>query len=368
MATISSELDRIKQAKSDLRAVIESKGVPVDPMATIDKYPSFVEVIQTGGSPVLQNKTVTTNGTVTADSGYDGLGTVTVNVSPNLSTLNATQNGTYTPTSPVQGYSSVVVNVSTPSEPFYVEDLSGVTNRLTITKQDAAAPSIEVFYSSDGTTWTSMGTTSTTPIGVEVPAGGKLYLKALTTAWSDTDYHSNTINVSRGHNVGGYIMSLIAGDDYKNASLSSIFTFFSLFGGNKTLVSAKDLILPKNTTERCYQDMFNGCSALTVAPELPATILSENCYVGMFTSCTSLMQSPVLPATTLAGSSYLSLFRGCSALNVVISYAQDISAGGALEHWLDGVSQTGDFFNLGGATYTSGADGIPSGWTEHNSI
>lgn len=26
---------------------------------------------------------------------------------------------------------------------------------------------------------------------------------------------------------------------------------------------------------------------------------------------------------------------------------------------------TGDFYNLGGATYTSGDSGIPTGWTEH---
>ena len=36
----------------------------------------------------------------------------------------------------------------------------------------------------------------------------------------------------------------------------------------------------------CY--LFNGCSVLTSAPELPATVLEESCYAGMFSGCTKL--------------------------------------------------------------------------------
>jgi hypothetical protein len=36
-----------------------------------------------------------------------------------------------------------------------------------------------------------------------------------------------------------------------------------------------------------------------------------------------------------------------------------------LTNWVGGVAATGDFYNYGGATYTSGANGIPSGWTVH---
>ena len=36
----------------------------------------------------------------------------------------------------------------------------------------------------------------------------------------------------------------------------------------------------------CY--LFNGCSVLTSAPELPATVLAESCYAGMFSGCTKL--------------------------------------------------------------------------------
>lgn len=32
----------------------------------------------------------------------------------------------------------------------------------------------------------------------------------------------------------------------------------------------------------CYANMFNGCTSLTQAPELPATTLASYCYVSMF--------------------------------------------------------------------------------------
>ena len=40
--------------------------------------------------------------------------------------------------------------------------------------------------------------------------------------------------------------------------------------------------------DRCYQGMFNGCTSLTQAPELPATTLADSCYYGMFSKCTNI--------------------------------------------------------------------------------
>ena len=60
--------------------------------------------------------------------------------------------------------------------------------------------------------------------------------------------------------------------------------------------------------------MFNGCSSLTQAPELPATTLASECYDGMFINCSSLTKAPELPATTLANWCYGSMFLNCYAL------------------------------------------------------
>ena len=64
----------------------------------------------------------------------------------------------------------------------------------------------------------------------------------------------------------------------------------------------------------CFISLFKGCTALTSAPELPATKLAHSCYSKMFEGCTSLVKAPDLPATTLAPSCYFSMFKGCIAL------------------------------------------------------
>ena len=64
----------------------------------------------------------------------------------------------------------------------------------------------------------------------------------------------------------------------------------------------------------CYYYMFDGCTALTQAPDLPATTLEYNCYAYMFRGCTSLIQAPALPATTLASYCYYCMFSGCTSL------------------------------------------------------
>ena len=279
------------------------------------------------------------------------------------------------------------------SEPFYVEDITGNANTLRIKKSDANAPTIEVFSSTDKQTWTSMGTTSTTAITATIPANGKLYLKATANQWSNGN--SNVITASGNHNIGGNIMSLLVGDNYEGATLGSYNYHFSYTFYNSThLIDASDLVLPSDTTEFCYNHMFSGCTALTAVPAtLPATTLNENCYSSMFSGCTSLTTAPalpatnlqyycydamfegctalttapVLPATTLAHYCYRNMFRDCSSLATVTTYANTLAYDATL-HWLYGAAATGDFYNLGSATYTSDDSGIPSGWTEHTSL
>ena len=86
-----------------------------------------------------------------------------------------------------------------------------------------------------------------------------------------------------------------------------------MFEGCTSLTQAP--VLPATELkERCYQSMFKGCIALTQAPVLQATALKGQCYRQMFEGCTSLEQAPVLPATELQESCYFSMFSGCTAL------------------------------------------------------
>ena len=69
----------------------------------------------------------------------------------------------------------------------------------------------------------------------------------------------------------------------------------------------------------CYVRMFEKCSGLTCAPELPATNLTDNCYAGMFADCTSLVTPPHLPATKPTYYCYESMFAGCTSLTTAPS-------------------------------------------------
>jgi hypothetical protein len=117
-------------------------------------------------------------------------------------------------------------------------------------------------------------------------------------------------------------------------------------------------------TDNCYSYMFYGCKALAIAPELPATILAKFCYDNMFRDCTLLTTAPELPATTLAKYCYEYMFYGCTNLNYIKCLATDISADECTTEWVTSVSSTGTFVkdpNMSG--WTTGTNGIPSGWT-----
>lgn len=205
--------------------------------------------------------------------------------------------------------------------PFYIEDVSGSENTVQITKGHNNAPTLTIEKSTDGTTWETMGTTSTTAITATVPANGKLYLRCSATTWSNSTYR-NSIITTGNSNVGGNVMSLVYGSDFTGNETTfpsgSTYTFYGLFMPSTTntkLINASQLILPATTlAESCYYAMFSGCTSLTTVPTLPATTLVQYCYSSMFDGCTSLTTAPALPATTLAQNCYWSMFQGCTAL------------------------------------------------------
>ena len=115
--------------------------------------------------------------------------------------------------------------------------------------------------------------------------------------------------------------------------------------------------------------MFYSCGNLTKAPDiLPATTLQPSCYESMFGNCTSLTSSPILPATTLASSCYKEMFRGCSNLSEVTCLATSIGAYQCLNNWLGSVKSSGTFTTPSSTAWSSGASGIPSGWTRVNYV
>jgi len=135
---------------------------------------------------------------------------------------------------------------------------------------------------------------------------------------------------------------------------------------NCTSLTAAPVLPATSLAEDCYGFMFKGCTSLTKTPSLPVTTLEASCYFAMFSGGTSLTKAPVLPATTLAPSCYCDMFDGCTSLNKVTCLATDLSATDCTTSWLSGVASSGTFTKASGADWSSGASGIPSGWTIKN--
>lgn len=88
----------------------------------------------------------------------------------------------------------------------------------------------------------------------------------------------------------------------------------------------------------------------------------------MFSGCTSLTSVEIDQKNLWAvDRACLYMFDGCVNLNKIITYTTKVSTS-TLNNWVRNVSPTGDFYNLGGATYTRGTSGIPTGWTEHRTL
>ena len=129
--------------------------------------------------------------------------------------------------------------------------------------------------------------------------------------FSKDDENYYHFEISGPISAQGNIMSLLNRDF---STPPTFYGFFALFEGCTSLLSAPEL--PATTMEKgCYSQMFSGCTALKSAPELPATEMGSYCYNGMFANCTKLTSAPELPAKRLESNCYQHMFEGCTSLS-----------------------------------------------------
>lgn len=235
-----------------------------------------------------------------------------------------------------------------------------------------SATSYIEYSTNEGTTWirSNNAENQAVTVTVDVSLGDRVLWRGVNYTFYYFDDISYTDN--RGYfsstcqfDVQGNIMSLFYGDNFIGQTTIDVREATKGIFANCDVVNAKDLSLPATTLGiACYDSMFSGCTSLTTAPELPATILANACYLNMFKGCTSLTTAPELPATTLANKCYQSMFSGCTNLNSITCLATDISATNCTTNWLSGVASSGTFTKAASMTsWTSGANGIPNGWT-----
>ena len=168
-------------------------------------------------------------------------------------------------------------------------------------------------YSTDKETWNTWN-------GTEISsAGSKLYLRGIGNTkitGSSSSYRfvftgTDALKIACEGNIENLL-------DYETVSAGghptmAKYCYAYMFDGCTALTSAPEL--PATTlTNDCYNGMFFDCTSLTTAPALPATTLGAYCYANMFRSCTSLTTAPELPATTLTNGCYNQMFYGCTSL------------------------------------------------------
>lgn len=267
------------------------------------------------------------------------------------------------------------------------------------------APTVTIYYKVNSGNWTAI-TTTTSGTSFNVVSGDTVQFKG------DNDFYgyasgtagrrasANSFSGSTASfNIEGNIMSLIDSQNFATIDQTWVAAdhnsaFYKLFQDTH-VVDASNLILqPSGATQdlqaemiyyeffkNCYDlvavpelpamslvfesygYMFSDCRSLVQAPVLPATNLGVYCYYGMFSNCTSLTTAPVLPATTLISSCYVNMFRGCTSLNTITCLATNPSTV-YMSNWTANVASTGTFYKSPSATgWTTGANGIPVGWT-----
>ena len=177
-----------------------------------------------------------------------------------------------------------------------------------------------------------------------------------------TIYFENEVDVD----CFGDIRTLVDYSNHEKAKTDRA-RFGYLFNICTNLTSAPEL--PAMTlASSCYSNMFSGCTGLTSAPALPAMTLAGSCYSSMFSECTGLTSAPVLPATNLNTTCYWSMFSGCANMRLVRIGALNVPTlffngqiKTAFDRWLDNCAAKGIIRKPAALTLPSSA--VPSGWS-----
>ena len=227
--------------------------------------------------------------------------------------------------------------------------------------------------------------------------------------------YGNIYSLSKGDNFTTATDSLVLDGMFSQYHYNSS-------NANTGLVDAKNLIIPSAMAANCYAYMFANCTDLEYGPNIPdkfSTTLYDGCYKYMFYGCSSMIEGPKsLSAATVKASSYSYMFYGCSSLVDVptAGFIRDIEnngcsfmfygcsnlenaskfflqllgttgtgacnymfyncsklstirclihdyVSGVFNNWVYGVAASGTFYKNTWATWPSGVNGTPNGWS-----
>ena len=167
-------------------------------------------------------------------------------------------------------------------------------------------------YSVNNGDWTTLKAGTGVPFG---GSNGNLRLRGTNLNGTSVPGQYSTITFTETNvpvACTGDIRTLLDWDNYTTVNTENA-RFNYLFNNCSVLTSAPELPAT-SLAYNCYHCMFLGCTNLKSAPKLPAPTLTTGCYFGMFSMCTNLKTAPELPAEALAYQCYDSMFSGCTNL------------------------------------------------------
>ena len=181
------------------------------------------------------------------------------------------------------------------------------------------------------------------------------------TEWDGSEISSASLNGEHILYLSGTGNTKITGDADDSYTWSITGTDIKCSGDIDTILDYATVEDGKRPaiTEGCYAYMFQGCTGLTQAPDLPATTLAKYCYASMFQGCTGLTQAPALPATMLVDYCYASMFQGCSKIKLSTTETGEYTQSYRIPTSGDGTTTTNSLSNMfaeTGGTFT----GTPS--------
>lgn len=210
-------------------------------------------------------------------------------------------------------------------------------------------------YSFDGDTWENWDYSE-----IDLGLGQEVAFMGTNTKISQSSSKYSSFVITGNVDAKGDIMSLLDGGACTARTLSGDYCMKALFEGCD--ITTMPYLSATGLTSDCYHSMFENCTSLEITSELP-TNLSIACYNAMFKNCTSLEIAPDLDSTVTQVFCYTDMFNGCTNLRYIKCMATN-QASASMIGWVNNVASNGTFVKSTAAWWTTtGADGVPNGWT-----
>lgn len=224
--------------------------------------------------------------------------------------------------------------------PLYIENVSDSDGIFKLNKRYSPSYTPNLIYRIDDGEWLEYDVASLPSI--TVPSRSKIYFRGDNpNGFGQSAMIVYYFNFNQSYNIGGYITSLLALDNFKTITDMPFASFPYLFYNQTTLLNIKDLIINNiiNVNAHGFANCFNGC-----------TSLSEGLNFSTISN--------------VGGNSFSNCFQNCTSLRTV--YAPNITTWdeNIFSNWLKNASPTGIIYKPANLTIPTGStSGVPTGWT-----